>query len=536
MGNKASSLGQIMTMALFALSVFAITLFLWLSFGGQIPLKPQQYRIKVPLTEGAQLVSEADVRLSGVNVGRVKKETLDPGGARSIAELEIEEQYAPIPADTRAILRDKTLLGETYIELSPGDPDTKTPTLPENSTLPQAQVDEQVQFDEVLRIFDPETKQAFREWMSGSADAFGQGAGEDVNNALGNLAPFTVDGADLFEVLDEQRPQVAQLVRNTGRVFGALNEGDDTLRNLIVNSNETFDALANEQDSLRETFAILPTFLDESRLTVNRLDRFARNTNPLVTRLKPVAADLPPTLRDLRALAPHLRQLFIDLRPLIRESPRTLPEGARFIRGLVDEGVMRGLHTFFPEVNTILSYADYAQVALSTFLSNGAAGVSYRLGSHPAKGDFKGRPEAQNGLGALGQFGIINEKSLRFNSQRTDDPAERGNAYPEPTMYNRARAFGIYETWDCIPAGGQRRNPDEATPPPKPPCFIEPDSLFDGNKYPTLSRGELSDSPPARSNEPCDRPPNPPGSLRAGCVPPGRVSDLRLGGSPYRGR
>src|SRR5829696_4520743 len=401
MGNKASSLGQIMTMALFALSVFAITLFLWLSFGGQIPLKPQQYRIKVPLTEGAQLVSEADVRLSGVNVGRVKKETLDPGGARSIAELEIEEQYAPIPADTRAILRDKTLLGETYIELSPGDPDTKTPTLPENSTLPQAQVDEQVQFDEVLRIFDPETKQAFREWMSGSADAFGQGAGEDVNNALGNLAPFTVDGADLFEVLDEQRPQVAQLVRNTGRVFGALNEGDDTLRNLIVNSNETFDALANEQDSLRETFAILPTFLDESRLTVNRLDRFARNTNPLVTRLKPVAADLPPTLRDLRALAPHLRQLFIDLRPLIRESPRTLPEGARFIRGLVDEGVVRGLHTFLPEVNPILSYSHYAELTLSTFLSNGAAGINYRLGpNQPFKGRYKGRPAAIHGLGA----------------------------------------------------------------------------------------------------------------------------------------
>ena len=147
MGNKASGFGQILTMALFALSVFAITLFLWLSFGGQIPLKPQQYRIKVPLTEGAQLVSEADVRISGVNVGRVKKETLDPGGARSLAEMEIEEPYAPIPADTRAILRDKTLLGETYIELSPGDPNAET--LPENATLPQAQVDEQVQFEEV---------------------------------------------------------------------------------------------------------------------------------------------------------------------------------------------------------------------------------------------------------------------------------------------------------------------------------------------------------------------------------------------------
>jgi phospholipid/cholesterol/gamma-HCH transport system substrate-binding protein len=531
MGNKASSLGQIMTMALFALSVFAITLFLWLSFGGQIPLKPQQYRIKVPLTEGAQLVSEADVRISGVNVGRVKKETLDPGGARSLAELEIEEPYAPIPADTRAILRDKTLLGETYIELSPGDSNAET--LPENATLPQAQVDEQVQFDEVLRIFDPETKQAFRQWMSGSADAFKGGAGEDVNNALGNLAPFTVDGADLFAVLDSERPQLAQFIRNTGEVFDALNGDGRDLRELIVNSNETFDALADEQRSLRETFAILPTFLDESRLTVNRLDRFARNTNPLVTRLKPVAADLPPTLRDLRALAPHLRELYVDLRPLIREAPRTLPQGARFVRGLVDEGVMEGLHTFLGEVNPLLSYINFAQLQLSTFLSNGAAGVNYRLGEHPDKGEFKGRPETQNGLGALGQFGAINEKTVRFNSTRRDpgNEGERGNAYVEPSAYNRQRAFGIVESWDCVPAGGQKRDPDENHP----PCFVEPDSLFDGNKFPRLSRGERSDSPPVRSNEPC-RDPRPPVSLLPGCVPPNRLSDLRLGGSPYWGR
>ena len=32
----------------------------------------------------------------------------------------IDARYAPIPKDTRAILRQKTLLGETYVELSPG--------------------------------------------------------------------------------------------------------------------------------------------------------------------------------------------------------------------------------------------------------------------------------------------------------------------------------------------------------------------------------------------------------------------------------
>jgi len=521
MGNTQSSVGQVMTMALFALSVFAIGMFLWLSFGGQLPLKPEGYRFKLPLTDGPNLVSEADVRISGVNVGKVKTEELDKGGARSLAEIELEEQYAPIPADTKAVLREKTLLGESYIELSPGSPGS--PTLKEDTTLPQAQVDESVQFDEILRIFDPETKQAYRQWMAGTALASKDGAGEDLNDAFGNLAPFAVDGADLLEVLDSQRGDLKTLINDTGKVFGALSEGDGILRSLIVNSEETFEALADEQDSLEETFRILPTFLDESRLTVNRLDRFARNTDPLVTRLKPVAAELPPTLRDLGRLSPDLRQLFIDLRPLIREAPETLPDASRFLRGLTDEGVVKGIHTFFPEVNPILSFADFNELNLVNFLSIGGSGLNYKVGAPaPGKGDVKGRPKANKSLGLLAQFGIINDRSLAAEPERPE--YERANAYPEPQYLNRARAFGAIETWDCKPSGGEQRNPREE----EPPCFVEPDSLFDGNKFPTLQRGEISRVRAPRSNEPCNDPSNPPGSLRAGC------GDLAA--SPYRGR
>src|SRR3712207_7108595 len=48
----------------------------------------------------------------------------------------------------------------------------------------------------------------------------------DLNYALGNLADFAGDGADVLRVVDEQRDVVRQLVRNTGFVFGALNERD----------------------------------------------------------------------------------------------------------------------------------------------------------------------------------------------------------------------------------------------------------------------------------------------------------------------
>ena len=60
-------------MVLFALSCFGLLTFLWLTFGGATPLKPKGYRVTVPFKEAGQLAVEADVRISGVPVGKVKK-------------------------------------------------------------------------------------------------------------------------------------------------------------------------------------------------------------------------------------------------------------------------------------------------------------------------------------------------------------------------------------------------------------------------------------------------------------------------------
>src|ERR687893_402880 len=112
MQKQAPSLGRILAMAIFALSCFAILLFLWLSFGGPIPLKPQQYRLKASFPEATTLAEEADVRLAGVNVGRVKEKELVKRGARTLVTMELDSDFAPVARDTKAILRQKTLLGE----------------------------------------------------------------------------------------------------------------------------------------------------------------------------------------------------------------------------------------------------------------------------------------------------------------------------------------------------------------------------------------------------------------------------------------
>src|SRR6185436_8145742 len=102
MQKQAPTVGRIMVMAIFTLSCFGLLLYLWAAFGGPIPLKPHGYRFNASFAEATQLAQEADVRISGVSVGKVKK--IDLGDGRTDAEIELDEQYAPLPKDSRAIL------------------------------------------------------------------------------------------------------------------------------------------------------------------------------------------------------------------------------------------------------------------------------------------------------------------------------------------------------------------------------------------------------------------------------------------------
>jgi phospholipid/cholesterol/gamma-HCH transport system substrate-binding protein len=471
--KQTPSLGRILAMVVFALSCFALLMFLWLAFGGPIPLRPEGYRIQVAFPEAATLAQEADVRISGVNVGKVKSKELDKGARRTIAELELDETFSPIPRDSRAILRQKTLLGETYVELSTGD--KSKGILEDGERLADAQVEPTVELDEIFGAFDEPTRRAFRQWVAGLSKASDGTASEDLNDAFGNLAPFATDGARLLEVLDQQDTAVHELIRNTGEVFGAINEREGALRELIVNSNNTFEATASRDEALAETFAIFPVFLDESRVTLARLEDFSRDTRPLVNDLKAPADDLAPTVRDLGDLAPDLENLFRDLPPLIRASRRSVPELKRVLQEA--EPLFEELHPFFEELNPILSYFNFHQSTLAGFISNAAPDLS---------GDFGGDRYQVN-------VGIIESTSFTRHTKRPD--SERGNAYMQPNGLQRAIALGTIESFDC--PRGERRNAEDAenaNPLQKDglkraPCLVAPPSMFNGKQFVGLESG-----------------------------------------------
>lgn len=488
MNKQAPSLSRIVAMGVFALSCFGLLLFLWLAFGGAVPLRPEGYRVQVSFPEAATLAQEADVRMAGVNVGKVKSKELDDGGRRTLVELELKSSFAPIPRDARAILRQKTLLGETYVELTPGSEDAGD--VPDGGRLADQRVEPTVELDEIFNAFDPATRQAFKDWAKELAQVVDEGRGQDLNDAFGNLEGFAVDGATLLRVLDEQGGAVHRLVRNTGAVFGALNQDRGRLASLIQSSERTFSATAEQSEALAETFAVFPTFLDESRATLARLEDFSRDTRPLVRDLRPSARDLAPTVRDLGDLAPDLTRLFRELDPIVEASREGVPDLGRFVNGA--EPVVEAAHTFFPELNPILSYLNFHQATVAGFLSNAAADLI---------GDFGGERYQT-------QIGMVDPRSLERPLTRPD--FERGNAYTAPNAYTRAFAIGGIESFDCKPSGGEVREPEDSSAPLQagaPPCFVAPPSLYDGNRFPTLDRGDARNVPkpgPFDGTQPAD--------------------------------
>jgi phospholipid/cholesterol/gamma-HCH transport system substrate-binding protein len=482
MNKNPPSIGRIAAMIGFTLSVAALLMFLWISFGGTIPLRPESYRFKAAFPEASLLVKEADVRMAGVNIGKVKQKELGPGGRTTLVTMELNHRFAPIGKDAHAILRQKSLLGETYVEITPGT--AGAPRLADGGTLRSSQVDDATQLDEVFRVFDPETRRAFQQWLHEAGIVTSGTWARDFNDSLGNAAPFFTGGARLLRPLAEQEVALRRVFRDTGRVFNAVSREDGQLRGLITNGNATFGALASRDDALAETFQIFPTFLRETRATVRRLEGFARNTDPLVRDLRQPARDLAPTLRDLGALSPDLEHLFNHVHPLVRASRRGVPAATRFLRGA--RPVLEATHVFMPELNPILSYLSFARVQLAQFISVGGAALA---------GNGAGGYQRASGVEHyLPQIAIIDGRSF---GRRTSRPSwERANSYVAPNAYDRAVPLGAIESFDCKPAGGEQRNASGSGETAAPPCFEAPPLLWSHQKYPRLRRGHAPLVPP----------------------------------------
>jgi virulence factor Mce-like protein len=464
MNTSAPTPGRLFVISAFALTCFGLLLFLWLAFGGAIPLKPQGYRVQVAFTDANTLADQADVRTAGVSIGKVVKKELAPHGNKTLTTLELDNKYAPLKADARAILRQKTLLGETYVELTTGS--KNAPDIPEGGRLRDGRVKQAVEFDEFLKVFDEPTRKAFQEWQASIAKA-GAGRGRDLSDALGNLPVFTENARSVVDVLDDRRAALRALVRNAGRTFEQVTRNEGALTTLVRRNTELFDELSQRRDELATSFQILPTVLDVTKKTLASLNTFSVNTEPLIRDLQPVLVDLQPTLVALRRLSPDLENLFDNVDPLISAGDKGLPALSRVLRGL--DPTLATTGPFLQQLNPVLQYLELNQSKIADFFAIGPATLA---------GIRSTVPGSKSNGHVLPQIILFGGQSLPALTRTKDN---RGNAYQPPNARRDPFSMAL-PAFDCANAGGEK--PPTSTP----GCKVMTPPAFQGrnDKYPRV--------------------------------------------------
>jgi phospholipid/cholesterol/gamma-HCH transport system substrate-binding protein len=436
MQKRAPTLGNIVVIVLFVLSCFGLLLFLWESFGGPVPLKPKGYQVTIAFPRALALAEQSDVRISGVEVGHVVK--LKVGGdGRTHATVEIDSQYAPIQVNMNAILRQKTLLGETYVQLIPHG--RKGPYLPDGAQLPNAQVEPSVTLDDILSALTPKTRASFKIWMQSVAAGI-TGRGEQINSDFAELDPFVEHANQLVTLLASQEGAVSALFKNTGEVFDGLAGRDHQLEGLIANGERAFSAAAAASDAWAQTWRLLPAFERNGTAALKELDQFSTVVNPFYDEFRATEVQLTALLRATKPFAPAYEDFVTSLGPLTSAAQKGLPAVKQETQLTIPllENIQPVLHNFDP----FLEYTSEYVPELQAFFANFAAATQ----AHLTNSNTSGQGPSLHYLRAMQVF---SPESLAVYTKRIG--TNRANPYFKPGAFKALGSGGlqVFETGSC---------------------------------------------------------------------------------------
>ncbi|MBF6211456.1 MCE family protein [Nocardia puris] len=253
-----------------------------------------QYEVRVETAQTGGIYKGAEVTYRGVPVGRVGELALDGDGV-SIT-LVIDSSAPDIPASAKAVVANRSAIGEQYVDLQP-DSDSG-PYLTDGSVIVGAQTPVPVQdlVASVDRFASTVDLAALNVTVTELGRAF-DGKGEDLHVFVRSLNEFTT-------TFHETLPQTVQLIRDGRIALGTQAEQADAIRRF----SEGLDALtAQLRSSDPDVRRLIGTGADAGE----QLGALLEESGPALT----------TDLANLRELLVAISPKFYALRPLLQMLP-----------------------------------------------------------------------------------------------------------------------------------------------------------------------------------------------------------------------
>lgn len=261
---------------------------------------------------GLLLETNAAVKYHGIDVGRVSRITLRPGGA-DVALAMKPDQLRKIPANVAASIVPTTLLGSKFVELRDTEPRAQARLAPRSVIAPIHNTAElNVTFDhlaDVLSALKPAEVSNVLHGLNAALD----GNGDEVEAILDDLET-------IVPAVNRQAGQIEEVLQSAPAVADGYANLTDPLADTLTNAgelSELLDSRATEFSDLLES------------LTVAGLD-IEQNLRLVAPGLTAAVATLLPTLQ--------LLDRFRDLVPCLLRGHEEFGERARAVFGGPNKG------------------------------------------------------------------------------------------------------------------------------------------------------------------------------------------------------
>lgn len=309
------------------LIVFAIVaVATYLNFNKQLPWS-HPYEVQALVRTASNLKPNSPVRVAGVAVGKVSKIEQVEGAQQARVTMEIQDAGRPVHRDATLRIRPRLFLeGNFFIDLRPGSPEQ--PELGDGDTIPVAQTAGPVQFEDVLRTLQSDTRTDLRTLLREYGEALDKyGGAKGFNDSIKYWKRAFRDTSYVNQALLGIEPHdLSGFIRNTDKVVRGLDRNEQQLKDLVTNFRIFSGSLAREDVALEAAIKELPEVLRAARPALTNLNAafpslrgFARDILPGVRNSGPTLDASQPFIVQARRLVskPELGGLVTDLKPTV---------------------------------------------------------------------------------------------------------------------------------------------------------------------------------------------------------------------------
>lgn len=272
---------RLVPVAIFVLVTSLMSLLVGLTFA-KVRIQPSNDYTAV-FADVSGLATGVDVRIAGVNVGRVSGIDLRDDAAVNV-RFDVRKGVQLTRA-TGVRIKYANLTGDRFVELTRGEP--AAAALPPGGTIPLANTRPALDLDQLFSGFQPLVQglqPAELNQLSKSIIAVANGQATAVETLLANVGSIT-------KTLADKDALIGSVISNLNRVLGTVADRDTDLDRLIVGLDRLVGGLAADRVELGTSLA--------------RVDRLAAKTGELV-------GDLRPGLRDVLTQAQRTADLVLE--------------------------------------------------------------------------------------------------------------------------------------------------------------------------------------------------------------------------------